>query len=81
MNLDQILLIAALVCFILATLNVSILGLNLVALGLAFWVLTLIVGGALSSTVLLILIIVLIIVVIVVLTQRGTFNRSVAPRA
>ena len=38
-----ILLVAALICFILAAFNVSVPRLNLVALGLAFWVLTLII--------------------------------------
>jgi hypothetical protein len=43
--LSLILLILALVCFILGTFNRPILGLNMEALGLAFWVLTLLIGG------------------------------------
>lgn len=41
-NLDFVLLFLALICFILGTIGVSS-PINLVALGLAFWVLTLIV--------------------------------------
>ena len=45
MNLDQILLIVALVCFVLAAFGVSTprFNLNLVALGLAFYILTMLV--------------------------------------
>jgi hypothetical protein len=39
-NIDLILLIAAFICFVLAALNVNARGVNLVAVGLACWVLT-----------------------------------------
>ena len=40
MNLDIILLIAALACFIAAAINVQVERVNLIAVGLALWVLT-----------------------------------------
>jgi len=45
MNLDTILLVVAFICFILAAFGVSINKVNLIAAGLAAWVLTLLVGG------------------------------------
>ena len=44
MSTSLILLILALICFILAAAGISS-KINLVALGLAFWILTLIIGG------------------------------------
>ncbi len=40
MNIDLVLLIAAFILFVLASLNVNARGINLVAAGLACWVLT-----------------------------------------
>lgn len=40
LTLDLVLLIAAFVCFVLAVFNINLRGINLVALGLALWVLT-----------------------------------------
>lgn len=44
MSVDLILLIAAFVCFVLAAIGVAVPRLNLLALGLALWVLTAIVS-------------------------------------
>jgi len=44
MSIDLILLVAALICFILAALNIKVGSLNLVAAGLALWVLTAIIS-------------------------------------
>jgi len=44
MSIDLILLVVAFVCFVAAALNVKVGSLNLVAVGLAFWVLTAIVS-------------------------------------
>jgi hypothetical protein len=45
MSLLTLFLILALICFILATIGVPVSRINLVALGLAFWVLGLLVSG------------------------------------
>jgi hypothetical protein len=45
MSVTLFLLIAAAICFFLATINLPS-RINLIALGLLFWVLTLLVGGA-----------------------------------
>ena len=76
MTLTTILLLAAFVSFVLAALNVSLLNLNLIGLGLALWVLTLILGTleGLGSTVLIVLVIILIIVLLIVLLQRGALS-------
>ena len=82
MSLTTVLLILALVCFLLATFNVTLGTLNLVAAGLAFWVLALLLGsfeGLGSSTLLIVIVVIVIVVVLVLLFQRGTFNRS-APK-
>jgi hypothetical protein len=42
-TLDLLLLVLAFLCFVLAALQVSARGVNLVAVGLAFWMLSLIV--------------------------------------
>jgi hypothetical protein len=44
MSIDLILLVVAFICFVAAALNVKVGSLNLVAVGLAFWVLTAIVN-------------------------------------
>jgi hypothetical protein len=44
MSIDLILLVVAFICFVLAALNVKVGSLNLVAAGLAFWILTAIIS-------------------------------------
>jgi hypothetical protein len=44
MSIDLILLVVAFICFVAAALNVKVGSINLVAAGLAFWVLTAIVN-------------------------------------
>jgi hypothetical protein len=75
---EALLLVLAFACFVLATFNVNVAGLNLVALGLALWVLTLILGAleGLSSLVV-VLLVVLLVVLVIVVVQR--FPRSPAP--
>lgn len=45
MSLSLVFLILALICFLLEALAVSVPRLRLIALGLAFWVLALMIGG------------------------------------
>jgi hypothetical protein len=71
-TIATILLLAAFFCFVLATFNLSVFNLNLVALGLALWVLTLILGvfAGLGSEVVIILLVVLLIVLIIYVAVR-----------
>jgi hypothetical protein len=82
MTIGLLLLLLALVCFVLATFGVTLGTINLVAAGLAFWVLSLLVGsleGLGSSTLLIVLIVIVVAVLVIVLVQRGTFTRGGPP--
>jgi hypothetical protein len=72
MTLGLLLLILAFVAFVLATFNVPLGSLNLVALGLALWVLSMLLGAiaGLSTTTLLIVILVVVLVVVLVAVLR-----------
>jgi hypothetical protein len=45
-TVNSVLLFLALVCFLLAAIGVPVVRVNLVALGLFFWVLAVLIGGA-----------------------------------
>jgi len=73
MGLTTVLLLLAFICFLAATFNLSVFGLNLVALGLALWVATLILGvlTGIPTTVLIVILLIILIVLILVFIQRG----------
>jgi len=68
MSFAFILLVAAFVCFVAAVARVVVFGLDLVALGLALWVLSVLWGAGLSPVLLLILL--LGVLVVAVLQRR-----------
>ena len=72
MSLTTVLLVLALIAFVLATFNVSLGSLNLIAAGLALWVLALLLGdvAGISATTLLIIVVVVVLVVVVVYLIR-----------
>lgn len=82
MTIGLLLLLLALVCFVLATFNISLGSLNLIAAGLAFWLVATLAGsleGLGSATLLVVLVIIIAVVLVIVLAQRGTFTRGSPP--
>ena len=67
MGMNEILLIVAFICFVLAAVGIAPLGVQLGWVGLALWVLTLV---GLSQLVLLVLLIVLVIILLIVVLSR-----------
>lgn len=72
MSLSILLLVLAFIAFVLAAVNVQLGTLNLIAVGLALWVLSMLIGGigGVSTTTLLIIVLAVVLVVVLVVVLR-----------